>query len=1016
MPQFARFRCLDFPDFSTGFRPRLFPFAVAALFFALIASSAAFAGGPRYVAGVSYFNPAVKGQPLHWANGQLSYFVDQGPLGPLANSQATAMVDAAAALWSSLPTAAVTLTDQGNLAEDVNGGNIVAGQGVLLQPADVTRDATLTPVAVIYDSDGSVIDALEGISASQPDNCEQNGVLTWIDAMNPDATLGHGVILLNGRCATSPSLLTMMSYQLQRAFGLILGLDLSQVNDGALNLTATEPLATLAWPIMQPVSAECGPGGGTCIPNPGVLRMDDVAALNRLYPVTAGNLASFPGKVLTAANTVSIQGTISFRNGVGMQGVNVVARPLDGNGKPMYADTVTAVSGVYFAGNHGNPVTGWTDANGNRLDRFGSDAASLQGFFDLSGIPLPAGVTMASYQVTFEPVNPLYIDNISVGPYVLGSPSPSGTLPAQKVSGMQAGSATTLSVVSPNSASAMVGDLGGSPGSSLDGGRSIDKQPHVILPAGGSIPVLPVSATGTESNPIPLPRSGQWTSRLGHVNGSDWLMMPVRANRLFTVITQALAENGAPSATKAMPAIGVWDGFAATGSPAVGWAPAANGFAPGETWLQVATLGNDIVRIGVADQRGDGRPDYVYRGWVLYADTVSPARLPSTGGTIVIRGIGFRAGDTVQVGGMPAQVVSILPNEIIAVVAPAPSGTTSSQDVEVDDGPLFNASAVIPGCISYDAASGDALRILSAPQGLAPLNVPQQFSVQAVGVDGKPAAGVTVQYALTGGVATLGCGQSSCAATTGGDGLASLAITATSASVAAVTASLQNGAAVQAQFAGVAPAVLTAVTPTLYIAAGASIAWPVQAMAQISGSPASGQQVTWQSGSGIAAPSSPTTTDGNGMAWATLAVGPLAAGQTATANACLGSSCAALSAFGARPQFATLMGLSGVSQTMAAGTTPAPVVLRVLDMNGHPLAGGTVSVTQSLFSWTPPCPPHGRCAEAHLLARQTTTLTSALDGTISLVPLTLAGVPTSLSGIATTGNTAALSFQVEQHP
>ena len=118
MPQFARFRCLDFPGFWTGFRSRPFPFAVSALFFALIASSAAFAGGPRYVAGVSYFNPAVKGQPLHWANGQLSYFVDQGPLGPLANSQATAMVDAAAALWSSLPTAAVTLTDQGNLADE----------------------------------------------------------------------------------------------------------------------------------------------------------------------------------------------------------------------------------------------------------------------------------------------------------------------------------------------------------------------------------------------------------------------------------------------------------------------------------------------------------------------------------------------------------------------------------------------------------------------------------------------------------------------------------------------------------------------------------------------------------------------------------------------------------------------------------------------------------------------------------------------------------------------------------
>ena len=89
-----------------------------------------------------------------------------------------------------------------------------------------------------------------------------------------------------------------------------------------------------------------------------MLRYDDIAALNRIYPITAANLASFPGKQLTAANTVSIQGTITFRTGYGMQGVNVVARPLDANGNPLYQYTVTFVSGGYFNGNHGNPVTG----------------------------------------------------------------------------------------------------------------------------------------------------------------------------------------------------------------------------------------------------------------------------------------------------------------------------------------------------------------------------------------------------------------------------------------------------------------------------------------------------------------------------------------------------------------------------------------------------------------------------------------------------------------------------------
>ena len=36
---------------------------------ALLVPASAVAGGPKHVAGVSYFNPGVVGQPVHWANG-----------------------------------------------------------------------------------------------------------------------------------------------------------------------------------------------------------------------------------------------------------------------------------------------------------------------------------------------------------------------------------------------------------------------------------------------------------------------------------------------------------------------------------------------------------------------------------------------------------------------------------------------------------------------------------------------------------------------------------------------------------------------------------------------------------------------------------------------------------------------------------------------------------------------------------------------------------------------------------
>ena len=174
----------------------------------VLASTVALAGGPKYVAGTSFFNPAALGQPVHWAGGLVEYYVDQGPLNAsVTNQQATAMVDAAAALWSAVPTAAVTLIDKGPLNEDVSGSHILANSsGQITQPSDITPVATNYPLGVIYDSDGSVIDAIFGATTSQPDNCQDNGVLVWMDNLKPDATIAHAVILLNGRCATNSNL------------------------------------------------------------------------------------------------------------------------------------------------------------------------------------------------------------------------------------------------------------------------------------------------------------------------------------------------------------------------------------------------------------------------------------------------------------------------------------------------------------------------------------------------------------------------------------------------------------------------------------------------------------------------------------------------------------------------------------------------------------------------------------------------------------------------------------------
>jgi hypothetical protein len=451
----------------------------------------------------------------------------------------------------------------------------------------------------------------------------------------------------------------------------------------------------------------------------------------------------------------------------------------------------------------------------------------------------------------------------------------------------------------------------------------------------------------------------------------------------------------------------------------VGYGPGFNGFAAGETWLRIGTEGDDVLRVGIADIRGDGRPDYAYNGWVLYADSVQPSHLPSSGGPIVIRGMGFRANDTVLVGGKTAPVTSVSPNEITAIAPAAAKGTTGSVDVEVDDLPLLYAAAMISGGVSYDAASGDSLALVTAPSNTIPIGVPTAFTVTALGGDLHPAGAVTVTYKVQSGTAKLSCGSSSCPVTTGGDGGANMNVTAVDGAKSVVVASLTDGASLNTNFTGGTPPTLAALTPSLSIAAGAAATWTSEALVLANGVPQSGQAVAWQAGSGMNAGSSKSATSNtNGIAAKALTVGPLSAGQGATASACLNGTtqCVTFTATGAQPESATVETVSGARQSTGIGGAQQQIVLRVRDAAGNPMAGATVTLAQAVYAWAPPCPPHGRCAQAELLANQTASAVSGIDGTVMFVPASIAGVATDIAGIAATGNSSTVGVAIEIHP
>ena len=70
----------------------------------------------------------------------------------------------------------------------------------------------------------------------------------------------------------------------------------------------------------------------------------------------------------------------------------------------------------------------------------------------------------------------------------------------------------------------------------------------------------------------------------------------------------------------------------------------------GNGWTRGSASGG-----GVADLRGDGRPDYRYHAHVLYGDSVSPSRARVGGGAITVQGTGFAPGLAVIVAAAAAK-------------------------------------------------------------------------------------------------------------------------------------------------------------------------------------------------------------------------------------------------------------------------------------------------------------------------------------------------------------------------
>ena len=198
-----------------------------------------------------------------------------------------------------------------------------------------------------------------------------------------------------------------------------------------------------------------------------------------------------------------------------------------------------------------------------------------------------------------------------------------------------------------------------------------------------------------------------WMGRISQVGQTDWFSIPVRGNHVFTIVTQALDETGAPTERqRPCPPSASGMSFDACHRHRCRRCTRTERPCPRRDLAAAfPAAGDDIVRIGIADVRGDGRPDYAYSGFPALRGHRNLRRASQPGGgPIVIRGMGFRSADIVTVGGQPALVTSISGSEITADAPPLPPAITGSVDVEVDDQPSFlYAATIVGGGVSYDS-------------------------------------------------------------------------------------------------------------------------------------------------------------------------------------------------------------------------------------------------------------------------------------------------------------------------
>jgi len=369
------------------------PTALAALLAVLLFGSDAYAGGPLAVRS--------NGLPYLWSTAAaISYRTDNGPLSAnVSEAAARTRVQNMFNVWQNVTTSNISYARAGFISST---GVFSDGDVSTIEEFDAVETDCGNGIQspVVYDADAAIFGDL-GLDVESVIGFAGPCAINTVTEQFVSGEVAMNGLFQDGVEAPSNPELTAAEFDaaIVHEIGHFSGLDHSQVNVNCLSFFGCSAEDVAGLPTMFPLLVDVSQG---------VLSVDDIAWISRLYPQT--------GVGTTFANTHgTITGVVFFSDGEShAQFVNVIARRVDSGANEDRISAVSALSGVKFRVFQGNPI--------NDPDGFPSGSLS-PGDIGLFEIPVPSG----SYTVEVETVDASFTEGSSVGPYAIPMP---GTAPA----------------------------------------------------------------------------------------------------------------------------------------------------------------------------------------------------------------------------------------------------------------------------------------------------------------------------------------------------------------------------------------------------------------------------------------------------------------------------------------------------------------------------------------------------------------------------------------------------------